>query len=107
MWLNYGIINSLKPNGNYTYQLLTISNAAFCVNGSVLLSLLVVIISLYSINQLIFVMVKCGVLFEVRAGFLNYLGELRLQRVNMQLLLAFYIDWRILSKVVIMSSFSP
>jgi hypothetical protein len=29
------------------------------------------IISLNSINQLIFVMVKCGVLFEVRTGFLN------------------------------------
>jgi hypothetical protein len=28
-------------------------------------------ISLYSINQLIFVMVKCGVLFEVRTEFLN------------------------------------
>jgi hypothetical protein len=29
------------------------------------------IISLNSVNQLIFVMVKCGVLFEVRVGFLN------------------------------------
>jgi hypothetical protein len=29
------------------------------------------IISINSINQLIFVMVKCGVLFEVRTGFLN------------------------------------
>jgi hypothetical protein len=28
-------------------------------------------ISLNSVNQLIFVMVKCGVLFEVRTGFLN------------------------------------
>jgi hypothetical protein len=27
--------------------------------------------SLNSVNQLIFVMVKCGVLFEVRTGFLN------------------------------------
>jgi hypothetical protein len=26
---------------------------------------------LNSVNQLIFVMVKCGVLFEVRTGFLN------------------------------------
>jgi hypothetical protein len=26
---------------------------------------------LYSVNHLIFVMVKCGVLFEVRTGFLN------------------------------------
>jgi hypothetical protein len=29
------------------------------------------IISLNSVNQLIFVMVKCGVLFEVRTGILN------------------------------------
>jgi hypothetical protein len=29
------------------------------------------IISLNSVNQLIFVMMKCGVLFEVRNGFLN------------------------------------
>jgi hypothetical protein len=29
------------------------------------------IISLNSVNLLIFLMVKCGVLFEVRAGFLN------------------------------------
>jgi hypothetical protein len=29
------------------------------------------LISLNSINQLIFVMVKCGVLFEVRTEFLN------------------------------------
>jgi hypothetical protein len=32
---------------------------------------LTAIIYLNSINQLIFVMVKCGVLFEVRTGFLN------------------------------------
>jgi hypothetical protein len=29
------------------------------------------ILNLNSVKQLIFVMVKCGVLFEVRAGFLN------------------------------------
>jgi hypothetical protein len=29
------------------------------------------ITSLNSVNQLMFVMVKCGVLFEVRTGFLN------------------------------------
>jgi hypothetical protein len=28
-------------------------------------------LNLNNVNQLIFVMVKCGVLFEVRAGFLN------------------------------------
>jgi hypothetical protein len=30
-----------------------------------------IILNLNSVNQLIFVMVKCGVLFEVRTGFLN------------------------------------
>jgi hypothetical protein len=29
------------------------------------------VLNLNSVNQLIFVMVKCGVLFEVRAEFLN------------------------------------
>jgi hypothetical protein len=29
------------------------------------------LLNLNSVNQLIFVMVKCGVLFEVRTGFLN------------------------------------
>jgi hypothetical protein len=29
------------------------------------------ILNVHDINQLIFVMVKCGVLFEVRTGFLN------------------------------------
>jgi hypothetical protein len=32
---------------------------------------IIVIISLNSVNQLIFAMVKCGVLFEVRTEFLN------------------------------------
>jgi hypothetical protein len=33
-------------------------------------------------------MVKCGVLFEVRTGFLNiYLDELRLQRVKLHIFL--------------------
>jgi hypothetical protein len=33
-----------------------------------------VIVFLNSINQLIFVMVKCGVLFEVRTEFLNVIS---------------------------------
>jgi hypothetical protein len=41
------------------------------------LSLKKAIISLNSISQLIFVMVKYGVLFEVRTEFLYYLDELR------------------------------
>jgi hypothetical protein len=39
--------------------------------GLVLYALKTGIISLNSINQLIFVMVKCGFLFEVRTEFLN------------------------------------
>jgi hypothetical protein len=39
--------------------------------GVVWFSLQTAIISLNNINQLIFVMVKCGVLFEVRTEFLN------------------------------------
>jgi hypothetical protein len=39
--------------------------------GLVCFSLYTAIISLNSINQLIFVMMKCGVLFEVRTEFLN------------------------------------
>jgi hypothetical protein len=38
--------------------------------------------SLNSIYQMIFVMVKCGVLFEVRTEFLHTLDEPRLCRVN-------------------------
>jgi hypothetical protein len=39
--------------------------------------------SLNSVNQLIFVMVKFGVFFEVRPAFLKYyLDELRLQRAS-------------------------
>jgi hypothetical protein len=39
--------------------------------GFVWFSLQTAIIYLNSVNQLIFVMVKYGVLFEVRTGFLN------------------------------------
>jgi hypothetical protein len=39
--------------------------------GHVCFSVQTVIISLNSVNQLISVMVKCGVLFEVRTEFLN------------------------------------
>jgi hypothetical protein len=43
----------------------------FVFIGFVWLSLQTAIIFLNSVNQLIFVMVKCGVLFEVRTEFLN------------------------------------
>jgi hypothetical protein len=40
---------------------------------------------LNSVNKLIVVMVKCGVLFEVRTEFLKYyLDELRFQRVKLK-----------------------
>jgi hypothetical protein len=60
------MFKTLKPNGNYMYQLL---KSAFCT--SVLYDSQSIINSLNSVTQLIFVMVKCGVLFEVRTGFLN------------------------------------
>jgi hypothetical protein len=41
------------------------------------------ITSLNSVNQLIFLMVKCGVLFEVRTGFLNIISmNFVLQELN-------------------------
>jgi hypothetical protein len=43
----------------------------FVFMGLVWFSLKTTIISLNSVNQLILVMVKCGVLFEVRTAFLN------------------------------------
>jgi hypothetical protein len=43
----------------------------FVFIGFVWFSLLTAIISLNNINQMIFVMMKCGVLFEVRTEFLN------------------------------------
>jgi len=48
-----------------------ICNTVVCVLIFVGFSVKTAIISLNSVNQLIFVMVKCGVLFEVRTGFLN------------------------------------
>jgi hypothetical protein len=43
----------------------------FCINVFCMDLTVTAIISLNSVNQLIFVMVKCGVLFEVRTEFLN------------------------------------
>jgi hypothetical protein len=57
---------------------LIISNSAFCIYG------LLMFFIRNSVNQLIFVMVKCGVLFEVRPEFLNLLDKLRLQRVKLK-----------------------
>jgi hypothetical protein len=64
--------NPLKTNGKYMYQLLWQSVTPYFVfMGFVWFSVWTVIISLNSINQLIYVMVKCGVLFEVRTEILN------------------------------------
>jgi hypothetical protein len=60
-------INALKPTGNYMYKLLqqlAILQSVF--PGSAWLPQQTGIISLNSINQLIVVMVKCWVLFDVR-----------------------------------------
>jgi hypothetical protein len=65
-------IKSLKPSGNYTYHLLyQWVNVHFVFMSLLWSSVHIAIISLNSVNQLIFVMVKYGVLFEVRTGFLN------------------------------------
>jgi hypothetical protein len=54
------------PSGYYMYQPpLAASGLAFCIYGFCM------ILTVNSVNQLIFVMVKCGVLFEVRTEFLN------------------------------------
>jgi hypothetical protein len=47
-----------------------INNSAFCTDGFPMILAVTAIISLNSVNQLIFVMVKGGVLFEVRTEFL-------------------------------------
>jgi hypothetical protein len=67
-----GLFNPLRPSGKYMNHLLWQSVMMhFVFIGLAWFSLQTAIISLNSVNQLIFVMVKCGVLFEVRTGFLN------------------------------------
>jgi hypothetical protein len=65
---------SVLPNNSEPS--LTINKGAFCIYGSYLIH------SVNGVNQLIFVMVKRGVLFEVRTEVKYYLDELRLQRVK-------------------------
>jgi hypothetical protein len=55
----------------YVPDILTVCNPVFCIMSFVWFSLQTAIVSLNTINQLIFVMMKCRVLFEVWAGFLN------------------------------------
>jgi hypothetical protein len=70
------IVNHLKNSGDlYVPLTLTATKSTFCPQsvfmGFVWFSEKTVIISLNSVNQLIFVMVKCGVFFAVRNEFLN------------------------------------
>jgi D-alanyl-lipoteichoic acid acyltransferase DltB (MBOAT superfamily) len=62
----------LRPSGNYMNHLLWQSVMLhFVFIGFAWFPLQTAIISLNSVNQLIFVMVRRGVLFEVRTEFLN------------------------------------
>jgi hypothetical protein len=64
--------NPLKPSGDNMYHLLYRSVILhFVFMGLVWSSVQTAIVSLNSVNQLIFVMVKCDVLFEVQTEFLN------------------------------------
>jgi ABC-type transport system involved in cytochrome bd biosynthesis fused ATPase/permease subunit len=66
------MFNPLKTRGNYMYHLLYQSVLpCFVFVAFVWFSAKTGVIFLNSVNQLIFVMVKCGVLFEVRTEFLN------------------------------------
>jgi hypothetical protein len=64
--------NPLRPSGNYVNHLLWQPVMLhFVFIGFAWFSLLTAIISFKSVKKLIDVMVKCGVLFEVRTEFLN------------------------------------
>jgi hypothetical protein len=67
----------------YVPHAVTISKSAFCIYGFRMIPSETEIISSNSVNQLIFVMVKCCVFFAVRTEFLNiFLDQLRFWRVN-------------------------
>jgi hypothetical protein len=66
------VFNSLKPSGKYLYHLIKQSVCLhFVFMCFVLLTVWSAIISLNSVNRLIFATVKCGIFFAVRTGFLN------------------------------------
>jgi hypothetical protein len=65
------ILNPLRPSGNYMNHLLCQSAMLYFVFIGFEKFSPIAIIPLNNINQLIFVMVKYGVLFEVRTEFLN------------------------------------
>jgi D-alanyl-lipoteichoic acid acyltransferase DltB (MBOAT superfamily) len=65
-------VNPLRPSGNYMNHLFRQTvTLHFVFIGFEWFSLQTAIISLNSVNQLIFVMVKCDVLFEAWTKFLN------------------------------------
>jgi hypothetical protein len=66
------VVNPLKPSGKYIYHRVLRSVTLHVVfMDLVRFSVYTAIISLNSVNHLIFLMTKCGVLFEVRTEFLN------------------------------------
>jgi hypothetical protein len=65
-------VNPLKSYGNYMYHpLYELVTLSFAFTDFVQLSEWTAIMSLNSVNQLIFVMVTCDVFFAVRTEFLN------------------------------------
>jgi hypothetical protein len=69
-------VASGHPDGTSYVVLLCLRNCTSSWNGvswnfASLVVTTIFTLNLNSVNQLIFVMVKCGVLFEVRTGFLN------------------------------------
>jgi hypothetical protein len=64
--------NPLEPSGNYVSPALKIKKSAlFICVFHMILTVNSDYFSQNSINKLIFAMVKCGVFFAVRTGFLN------------------------------------
>jgi hypothetical protein len=63
------VINPLMPSGNYMSQ--ESLRLYFVFMGFLCFSLQIAVVPLNTVNQLIFVMVKYGVLFEVRTESLN------------------------------------
>jgi hypothetical protein len=64
-------ISPLKSNGKYIYHLLYSQQTCFCIYGFHMILCASNDYFLNNINHLIFVMMKCGVIFEVRTEFLN------------------------------------
>jgi hypothetical protein len=65
------MFNLLNESGNYTSSDLAIINTAFCIYDFRTIRNVSRDILFNSVNILIFLMVMCGVLFEVRTEILN------------------------------------